>query len=224
MEPKIQHEIESLKRELLSMGARVERNIGTAVQALTERNLEKARSVLDKDPEIDLAEIRIDRHCLDILALHQPVAKDLRFVTTTMKIVKDLERVGDTALDIARRSISALESGLFKDVTQFHGMSSLAQSMLNRSLDAFVRQDVTLAREVIAMDDELDDLHETACQELGRSMADEQLLITAGVHLLFVSGYLERIGDHSCNISEMVVFLVEGQDIRHWHKVKPLLE
>ncbi len=224
MQPKIHEQIAMLNRELLAMGARVEQNIGDAVRALIDRDTELARSVIGRDPEIDLAEIRIDRRCLDILALYQPVARDLRFVATAMKVVKDLERVGDMAADIAKHSLALTTVGSVHDSEELAGMCRRAQEMLTRALDAFVRQDVALARQVIAEDDVVDEWHDAIYKRVGRIMESNPLRVRGGLHLLSVAKYLERIGDHSSNLSEMVVFLVEGEDIRHYEKVKGLRE
>lgn len=224
MQPKIQEQIEVLNRELLAMGARVEQNIGDAVRALTERDADLARSVAGRDPAVDMAEIRIDRHCLDILALYQPVARDLRFVATAMKIVKDLERVGDTAKDIAQHVLEILACGSVHDSEELTGISRRAQRMLSRALDAFVRQDVALARGVIAEDDAVDHWFDTIFERVKQLIQSEPARGASALHLLAVAKYLERTGDHSCNIAEMVVFLVEGEDIRHYEKLRRLRE
>lgn len=222
MQPKIHEQIEVLNRELLAMGARVEQNIGDAVRALIQRDADLARSVTGRDPAVDLAEIRIDRHCLDILALYQPVARDLRFVATAMKIVKDLERVGDMAKDIAHHALALLTQGSMHDSEELAGISRRAQQMLTRALDSFVRQDVALAREVIAEDDIVDEWFDQIVDRVKELIQADPTRVTSGIHLLAVAKYLERIGDHSSNVAEMVVFLVEGEDIRHYEKVKEL--
>lgn len=224
MDTKFQEELDSLKRQLLEMGAKVERNIGDAIQALIRRDGALAEEVRLRDPEIDLTEIQIDQHCLNILALHQPVARDLRFIATALKIVKDLERIGDMSKDICNRALAVLEEEPIRSLVEFPHLALCAQKMLKKALDAFVRQDVALAHEVLRDDDEVDELHDRVFSDLIVAMIRDSSKIARATHLIYVTKYLERIGDHSCNMAEMVIFMVKGEDIRHMEKIRKLVE
>lgn len=222
MEKKLQGELEELKSQLLAMSAKVERNIEDAVRTLIDGDLELARSIRTRDVEIDAAEIAIDEHCYTLLALQQPVARDLRFLATALKIVKDLERVGDMASNIADRAVLVLKGPPLAPLPDLLGMATAARNMLREALDAYLLRDPELARRVIAEDDEVDDLLERLFDELIGRMADDPSIIGSGIQLSYIIKYLERIGDHSSNIAEMVVFMVEGKDIRHRDKLKAL--
>ncbi len=222
MDRKFEGELDGLRQELLSVGARVEKNIGDAMQALISQNVELAGDVLKRDPAIDYAEIQIDEHCLSLLALRQPVARDLRFITTALKIVKDMERVGDIASDICQHTVELTQAAPVETPETIQRMGRSTQRMLKKALDAFVNRDADLAREVLDEDDQVDDLYRETVHELIGAMIARQDNIDQLSHLLGVAKHLERIGDHSCNIAEMVVFLVEGKDIRHWEKIKDL--
>ncbi len=224
MERRFEEELESLKGRILNMGAQVERNIADAIRGLIERNSILAQEVAKRDPEIDLAEVKIDHFCINLLALRQPVARDLRFITTALKIVKDLERVGDIARDIATRSLHIMAAPPVKPYIELPIMAQCAQGMLKSALDAFVRQDVELARRIIEKDDVVDDLHDKIFNELVKVMIADSGKVERCTHLVSVCKYIERIGDHSSNLAEMVVFLVEGEDIRHLAKIQGLLE
>jgi len=218
MERKFEAELEELKQSLLSLGTKVERNIGDAIEALITCDPVLAQDVISRDPLIDIAEIQVDELCLFLLARRQPVAKDLRFITTALKIVKDLERVGDMAADISEHVLSLLGPNRVPSFPEVQEMARLAQNMLKRSLDAFVNRDPVLAREVIADDDQVDRIHRYIWDQLVSFMSEDQGCIAVGVHLFSMVKFLERVGDHSCNVAEMVVFMVEGKDIRHLEK------
>lgn len=222
MERKFHEDLERLKEQLLSMSAKVERNIGDAIEALIRRDRKLAEDVRERDPEIDLAEIQIDEHCLDLLALHQPVARDLRFITTALKIVKDLERIGDHAKDISKQALAVMSGLPPRNLADLPDMANAAQRMLKRALDAFVNHDVELAQEVIKGDVQVDQLHDRILNELIDLMVQDPETIGPLTHLIYINKYLERIGDHSCNVAEMVVFMVEGKDIRHLEKIRKL--
>jgi phosphate transport system protein len=222
MDRKFEEELKELKQELLEVGAKIERNIADAIQALVERDARLAVAVAGRDPEIDLAEIRIDEHCLSLLALRQPVARDLRFIATALKIVKDMERIGDMAKDIAEYAESLAREAPLEIAADIPTLARSAQVMLNKALDAFVSRDPELARAVIRDDDVVDGLYRVAIDETIQLMLEQRDLIGPYTQLLYVTKYLERIGDHSCNIAEMVVFMVEGKDIRHFEKIKSM--
>ncbi len=224
MDTKFQEELDSLKRQLLEMGAKVERNIGDAIKALLQRDGRLAEEVRQRDPEIDLTEIEIDQQCLNLLALHQPVARDLRFIATAMKIVKDLERIGDMAKDIAQRALAVIHEEPIRGIDEFPQLAECAQKMLTKALDSFVHQDVELARQVIKDDDVVDELHDRVFSDLIVLMIRDSHKIARATHLIYVTKYLERIGDHSSNMAEMVVFMVKGEDIRHLEKIRKLVE
>ncbi|MBI4447198.1 MAG: phosphate signaling complex protein PhoU [Acidobacteria bacterium] len=222
MERHFLDELDQLKKQLLMMSAHVERNIGDAIQAFIRRDYQLAEQVRNRDPEIDLAEIRIDEHCMSMLALYQPVARDLRFITTALKIVKDLERIGDHAADIAKQALAAMADLPIQGVPDLSAMTGSAQQILKKALDAFVKADVKLAWQAIQYDDEVDRLHEKNLNALIALMIKDPPSVSQAIHLIYVNKYLERIGDHSSNIAEMVIFMVEGKDIRHLEKIKRL--
>lgn len=224
MDRKFEEELEELKQALLDLGARVEQNIGDALLSLTTRNPALAKDVILRDPAIDLREIRIDEACLSILARRQPVARDLRFIATSFKIVKDLERLGDMSKDISEHVLEILKQPPVSDFPELPQMGTFAQSMLKRALDAFVNRDPVLARQVIREDDQVDEMHAQLWTGIVNAMAQHQGLIPPLAHLFSIAKYLERIGDHSSNVAEMVVFMVEGKDIRHFEKVRALRE
>lgn len=220
MERKFQEELDILKEQLLSMAAKVERNIGDAIQAFRDLDRELADDVRQRDAEIDLAEVQIDDHCLALLALHQPVARDLRFIATGMKIVKDMERIGDMAVNISEHALELIRKPHIQIPADLAEMGRAAQKMLKNALDSFVNQDPEFARQVILQDDQVDQYHRKIIRELIEMMVGDTSTIDPATHVIYVNKFLERIGDHSANIAEMVVFMVEGKDIRHWEKLK----
>lgn len=224
MEKKLFDELEKLKDQLLGMGARVEKNIQDAMTSLLSKDEKLAGDVSERDPEIDLVEIEIDEHCLHILALHQPVAGDLRFVTTALKVVKDMERIGDMAKDIAQLTLQIIREEPVTTFSRIPEMSQAAQGMLSRAMDSFVNRDVTLARRVIQDDDTVDELNHEVLAGLIDAISSESIRISLGMQLLSIAKYLERIGDHSSNIAEMVIFMVEGKDVRHAEKIRRLTD
>ena len=224
MERKFEEELDELKQALLDLGAQVERNIGDALHSLITRDPALAKEVISRDPAVDFREIHIDELCLSILARRQPVARDLRFLTTSLKIVKDLERVGDMSKDISEHVLEILRQASLADLPDLPLMAMSAQAMLRRALDAFVNRDPTLARQVIGEDDQVDEMHARVWTEIVEAMTRDPALIPPLAHLFSIAKYVERIGDHSANVAEMVVFMVEGKDIRHFEKVRALRE
>jgi len=224
MDRKFEEELEDLKQALLDLGAQVERNIGDALLSLTTRNPKLAKEVILRDPAVDFSEIRIDEVCLSILARRQPVARDLRFIATSFKIVKDLERLGDMSKDISEHVLEILKQPPASEFPDLPRLAVFAQSMLKRALDAFINRDPTLARQVIREDDQVDETHARLWAEIVNVMTTAPDLIPPLAHLFSIAKYVERIGDHSSNIAEMVVFMVEGKDIRHYEKVRALRE
>ena len=202
------------------MSGLVESAIFRSVTALTTLDRELAQSVLYNEEKINLMEIEIDDAATRLLALHQPMASDLRFLTAAIKINNDLERMGDLAVKIAERALSLMEQPPVKPEIDIPQVARLAESMVRRSLDAFVKRDSELARSVLTADDEVDDLRSAIYEELIRNMQAEPATIPQCVNLMSVVRSLERIADHSTNIAEDVLYLVEGIDVRHHAETK----
>jgi phosphate transport system protein len=203
-----------LRQSILEMGGLVERQIHDAITALARFDRRLAETTIERDHEVNRYDVDIDEQSLHMLALHQPAARDLRFITTSLKITTDLERIGDMAVNISERAIELAErpSALQVDLPR---MADTVRRMLRECLDAFVREDADLALAVCREDDEIDVLHrEMFSYLLGRMTADPQMVVPATAQL-FVSKYLERIADHATNIAEMVIFMVKGKSIRH---------
>ncbi|MBV8729011.1 MAG: phosphate signaling complex protein PhoU [Acidobacteriia bacterium] len=197
------------------MGGLVESAIHRAVRSLIEQNRELAEDVIRDEPRVNRMEMEIDGLATRLLALRQPVARDLRLLTSALKINTDLERIGDLAMHIAERSLSLMNHPLVKPMTDIPKMASLVQSMLLKCLDAFVNSDADLAHNVLLSDDEVDELRDAVHAELLDIMQRDPTVLTAAIDLLFIARNLERIGDHATNIAEDVVFLVKGIDVRH---------
>jgi phosphate transport system protein len=208
-------ELDELHEKVLQMGGHVESAIHRSVRALVERDPELARQVLRDEARINQMEIEIDNLTTRLFALRQPMAKDLRFLTATMKINTDLERMGDLAVNIAQRTLSLIAHPAVKPLIDIPKMAQLVESMLLRVLDAFVKADADVARGVLVADDEVDALRDSVYQELVAYMQRDPTTIPAAVDLIFVARNLERIADHATNIAEDVVFLVQGVDVRH---------
>ena len=215
-----EEELAELKSKLLEMSGLVESAIFRSVTALTTLDRELAQSVLYNEEKINLMEIEIDDAATRLLALHQPMASDLRFLTAAIKINNDLERMGDLAVKIAERALSLMEQPPVKPEIDIPQVARLAESMVRRSLDAFVKRDSELARSVLTADDEVDDLRSAIYEELIRNMQAEPATIPQCVNLMSVVRSLERIADHSTNIAEDVLYLVEGIDVRHHAETK----
>jgi phosphate transport system protein len=207
-----------LRTVVLEMGGLVEDQIVQAVRALTERDDTLARQTIDRDHTVNRLDVEIDELCIKLLALHQPAARDLRLITTALKITTDLERIGDMASHIAERALELVGEAPVKAYVDLPRMADLARDMVHKSLDAFVAENDTLALSVCQADDTIDRLHEQLFRELLSFMAEDPTTISRAMRLLFVSKNLERIGDHATNIAEMVIFLVRGQSIRHMDK------
>ncbi len=211
-------DIGALKSRLLAMAALVEERVQQAVRSLVERRVELAEKVLGGDRDINELQIEIDDRCLKLLALQGPLASDLRLITAAMKIDADLERMGDQAVNIAEHSLKLLRLPPLKPLIDIPRMAELAQGMVRGSLDAFVRKDAALARQVLARDDEVDELKDQLFRELLTYMMADPATIERALALILVSRSIERIADHATNIAEDVVFLVEAKDVRHHHE------
>ena len=197
------------------MGGYVESAIHRSVRALVDRDAELARQVLRDEARINQMEIEIDNLTTRLFALRQPMARDLRFLTAALKINTDLERMGDLAVNIAQRALSLLAQTPVKPLIDIPRMAQAVESMLLRVLDAFVKGDADVAREVLLADDEVDALRDSVYQELVAYMQNDPTTVPGAVDLMFVARNLERIADHATNIAEDVVFLVKGVDVRH---------
>jgi phosphate transport system protein len=214
-----EQQLRTLKDRLLLMGHHAEKMIADAMLALVERRPSLAEEVIKSDDTLDQLELEIDNLCYEILALEHPVARDLRFVATALKIVRDIERIGDIAVNIAERSRELIQEPVLKRLIDFPIMAEAAQKILKDSLDAFVNSDALLAERVIRDDRLIDDLNERMFRELLTYMMEDTRYISRAMKLIFIAKHLERVGDHSANIAEMVIFLVRGQDIRHGARV-----
>jgi phosphate transport system protein len=208
-------ELEELNQALLQMGSLVESSIHCSIQALEERDERLARRIIEDEPRINRMEMEIDSSVTRLLALQQPVAKDLRFLTSVLKINGDLERMGDLAVHIARRTLSLMRYPEVNPLVDIPRMAALAEDMLHKSLDAFVKQDAELAESVLPADREVNELRDKVFEELIHLMQTEPAKVPAALDLMFVARHLERTADHSTNIAEDVIFLVRGDDVRH---------
>jgi len=215
-----EQQLRSLKEKLLLIGYKAETSIADATRALVERRPSLAQRVVDEDDEVDRLELEIDDICFEILAREQPVASDLRFITTAMKIVGDIERIGDNGVNIARGALEIMHEPELKPIIDIPVAAAAAQRILKESLDAFVTSDADLAKRVIQDDRYIDDVCEQMLRELLTYMFEDPSTVSRALRLMFVARNLERIGDHAANIAEMVIFLVEGQDVRHRQAAK----
>ena len=219
-ETHFQKELEELKGNLLEMAALVEESIRDAVRSLVKRDSELAQQTFVKEDRINSLEIAIDDMCLRLLALRQPMAVDLRFITAAMKIITDLERMGDQAVNIAERAISLNQEPQLKPYIDIPRMAEITQSMVKDVLDAFVTKDSKLARSVCERDDLVDGLNDQVFRELLTYMVSDPKTTPRAVHLMIVSRCLERIADHATNIAEDVIFMVDALVIKHHADVK----
>jgi phosphate transport system protein len=215
MERHIEKDLESITEEILRLGSQCQHAIEGALSALKGRDVERAREVIAGDEVLDQQELLIDQLCTDALALRQPMASDLRFLTTAIKITPELERMGDLAVNISERAIELAGEAELKPLIDIPRMADIAVQMLQASLEAFVRRDADAARVTIRRDDEVDRLMEQVFRELLSYMIEDHSAITRAIRLTFVAKYLERIADGCTNICEMVVYMAEGRVIRH---------
>ena len=211
----LQEELEHLKRRLLEMGGLAEEQVRVSVKALVDRDRDLIERVLRADEPINKLHIEIDGRCFTLLALHQPMAVDLRAIVSAVKINTDLERVGDLAINIAEAARRYAQHPPVKKLIDIPQMAEIAQSMLRDSLDAFVRRDTVLAQHVLDEDDKLDSLKTQIFRELLTYMLQDQGTIEPALDLILISRHLERIGDHATNIAEDVIFIVSARDVRH---------
>jgi phosphate transport system protein len=210
-------ELAELRARLLTLGGKVESEIAESVRALAERDTKIAEAVLGADREVNRLEIEIDERCRRLLVLRQPAASDLRFITTAMKIVVDLERIGDLAVNIAERAIDLNQSPPLRPMHDLTKLCELCQKQLRGALDAFVDADADKAEQVIKGDELVDALYHNLFNELLALMMEDSRNIRRANSLLFVAKHLERLADHATNVAEMVIYMVRGTDVRHPH-------
>lgn len=215
-----QGEIEKLKKRILLMAAMVEENLQYAVKSVTERNTTLADRVIDADPEIDAQEVEVEEDCLKILALHQPVAADLRYVIAVLKINNDLERIADLAVNIAERTKFLASRPETPVPFDLNGMLKATVTLVKKSVDALVEHNAGVARTVIAEDDIVDEYHRQAYNAVQKQIGKSPETVETLISLLSVSRNLERIADHATNVAEDVIYMIDGEIVRH-QKINP---
>jgi phosphate transport system protein len=208
-------ELEKLKKKILSLGALVEERVYLAIKAIESKDPDLATRIIRSDYEIDETEVEIEEECLKILALHQPVAIDLRFIVAVIKINNDLERIGDEAVNIAERIQSMAKYPNISFHFDYTEMAEIAAAMLKQSLDALVNLDIDTAFRVITMDDDVDNIQGNAYSQIKPAMREHPQEMTYLINLYLISRHLERVADHATNIAEEVIYLIEGEIVRH---------
>jgi phosphate transport system protein len=211
----LRREIESLKRMIISLSTVVEENVRKAVRSIDQLDAKLAAEVIERDRDIDQSEVDVEEECLKILALHQPVAIDLRYIIAVLKINNDLERIGDLAVNIAERTLFLCEQDRLDVRFDFAGMSSKTLSMLKRSLDSLVNMDTQTARGVLVSDDEVDEMNRQMCREIADEIKREPEQTESLMRYFSASRHLERIADYATNIAEDVIYMMEGTIVRH---------
>ena len=212
---KYEEELLALREDLLEMVGRVEEMIRRAGRAFVERDAELARETIELDRAVNRAEVDIDEQCLKILALRQPLASDLRFVTLAMKMVTDLERIADLAVNICERAIDLSRASQIVVHAELPRMTEMVEGMVKDSIDAFVSSDSSKAWGVLERDDELDELYHQVFEDLLERMRTDTQDVHQLIHVQSVAKWLERMGDHSTNLAELVIFMIDGRDVRH---------
>jgi phosphate transport system protein len=210
-------ELEEIRSRVLQMGGLVEEQITRAIEALTTGNVALARQVMEDDYRVNALEVAIDEECSTVIARRQPAAKDLRMVMTVVKTITDLERIGDEAAKIARmaRAIYDSDRPTVPRVTEISHVADIALGMLRNALDAFARLDLAVAAKVVRQDEQVDQAFASILRQLITFMMEDPRTISHAIEILFIAKAIERIGDHSKNMSEYVVYLVKGKDVRH---------
>ena len=216
MERHFDQELSELNKGILKMGAYAEEAIFKSVEALKNRDKELAKDVIKNDVNVDGLELEIDEKCIDLIARYQPLAKDLRFITTGMKINTELERIADIAVDIAQRTLELLDKPLLKPLVDIPKLTSIAQNMVKMAIDSFVKGDIELAKKVLLSDPEADNLLNLIQKELVEDyMIKDAQAAPRAVQLLLITRFLERICDHTTNIAEDVIYMVQAEVVRH---------
>lgn len=211
----LQRDMDSLRKNILVLGSLVEEGTNRSIRALADMNPNLIDEIMSGEHKINEMEVDIEEECLKILALHQPVASDLRFLIVVLKVNNDLERMGDQAVNIAERVRHLSDQQPLNAQVDFNAMGKLASKMVHTSLDALVNEDITAAKNVLAMDDDLDDMHANAYRTLQQLISENPAIVSTGVSHLTISSNLERIGDLATNIAEEVIFMEEGEVVRH---------
>src|ERR1700677_587095 len=215
MQISFDEELSTLKEKILLMGSKVEESIRLALKSIVDRDSRLAKRVIEFDRDINDLEIEIDEICHRLLALHQPMAGDMRFVTSAMKINSDLERQADLAVNMAKRALTLNQEAQLKPFVDIPRLANITLEMVKVSLDSLVNRDPQMARQVCLRDDEADDLNDRIIRELIEYMLDDRANIKRALDIIQVSRDLERIADHATNVAEVVIYMVEGKDIRH---------
>lgn len=215
MERHFDQQLGTLRKNLIQMASLIETAIANAVKSLIERDSDLARLVVQSDEQVDALELEIDKQCVDLLALRQPLAIDLRFITSSIKITNNLERMGDLAVNIAERVIPLSQEPQLKPLIDIPRMATITQTMVKDSIDAFVNRDTELARSVYQRDSTVDAMNDQIFRELLTYMMQDPANITRAVHLILITRHLERIADHSTNIAEEVVYIVKAKVVKH---------
>lgn len=210
-----QNELERLKKKLLTLSAIVEESVEKAVRSISNRDVQLAREVIENDRSIDLLEVEVEEECLKVLALHQPVAVDLRFVVAVLKINNDLERIGDLAVNIAERSSYLGQKEPIEMPFDFATMEKKTRLMLEKAIDSLIQMNLEVAREVGAADDEIDAINREMYDQVAKGIRNSPDQADRLIHCLSISRHLERIADYATNIAEDVIYMIEGQIVRH---------
>ena len=219
MERHFDEELKELHKDILKMGAMAQEAIFKSIEALKNRDKNQANEVISADNKIDNLELDIDEKCIDLIARYQPMAGDLRFITTGMKINAELERIADLAVDISQRALELVDKPLLKPLIDIPKLSVIAQNMVRDAIDSFIKKDASLARKVAASDSEADKVRNMICDELTNDyMAKDPKTANRAVPLLLIARHLERICDHTTNIAEDVIYMVEGKVVKHHHE------
>ncbi len=218
---KYEEDLKKLREEILYMGGLVEDQIQKAVNSLVERDSKLAEVIIERDHEVNRLDVNIDELCIRLLALHQPAGRDLRFITTGLKITTDLERIGDMAVNVCERALELNQEPQLKPYIDIPRMAQISQRMIHESLDAFVREDTDLALKVCKDDEQVDQLNSQIFREVITFMIEDPHTINRAMKISSISKYLERIADHATNIAEMVIFMVKGKSIRHVDELPP---
>lgn len=211
MRSQFDKELELLNEQLIEMGNLIESSIKAAVSALKEQNVELAKRVLESDDQVDDMEKEIEERCLKLLLRHQPVAKDLRLISSALKMITDMERIGDQAADISEITIMMAGKPYIKDIVHIPQMADIAIKMVKYSIDSFVKKDIELIKKVVLMDDEIDDLFDIIKNELVEIVRENIEHKEQAIDLLMIAKYFERIGDHAQNIAEWVYYAITGE-------------
>jgi len=218
---KYEEELKKLREEILYMGGLVEDQIQKAVKSLVDRDSEMAQIIIERDHEVNRLDVEIDDLCIRLLALHQPAGKDLRFITTGLKVTTDLERIGDMSVNLCERALELNQEPQLKPYIDIPRMARIAQRMIRESLDAFVREDTDLALKVCKDDEAIDQLNSQIFREVISFMIEDPHTINRAMKISSISKYLERMADHATNIAEMVIFMAKGKSIRHMKELPP---